>query len=120
MGELVAHSTALASGLILIVMGAVVVYIAFHGNSMPSSGWQVELSARVQHYAHVVKEWAGALPGWVTGLGIFAVLLALVWRALRETGLLGGVQRLPARARPRTPRPLPEPAPRPKENLVER
>src|SRR2546425_921435 len=47
------HSTALASGLILIAMGVVVIVIAFQGNAMPSSGWQVSLSAHVQHYAPV-------------------------------------------------------------------
>src|SRR5256712_13366281 len=39
------HSTALVSGLILIGMGGVVIWIAARGNSMPSSGWQVSLSA---------------------------------------------------------------------------
>src|SRR5713226_7073942 len=63
--RLVLHSTALASGLILIAMGAFVLVIAFRGNSMPSSGWQLSLSAHVQHYAHVVKTWAHALPDWV-------------------------------------------------------
>jgi cytochrome c biogenesis protein CcdA len=120
--QLAVHSTALASGLILIVMGVVVIYIAFRGNSMPSSGWQVELSARLQHYAHLVKEWAGTLPGWVTGLGIFAVLLALLWVALLQTGLSARAQQRMARSWPRSPRPLPERAspPRPKEELVER
>src|SRR5713226_9597994 len=75
------HSTALASGLILIAMGVVVLVIAFHGNAMPSSGWQLSLSAHVQHYAHVVKVWAGTLPGWITGIGIFAALAALAWKA---------------------------------------
>jgi cytochrome c-type biogenesis protein len=119
--QLAVHSTALASGLILIGMGAVAIYIAFRGNAMPSSGWQVELSARVQHYAHVVKDWAGALPGWVTGLAIFALLLALAWVALSQTSLPARVQRSTARFLWRAPRPLPEPStPRPQEELVER
>ncbi len=80
------HSTALASGLILIAMGAVVVVIGFHGNAMPSSGWQLSLSAHVQHYAHVLKVWAGTLPGWITGVGIFVVLAALGWKALGQIG----------------------------------
>src|SRR5712691_1168185 len=57
--RLALHSTALASGLILIAMGVVVMVIAFRGNAMPSSGWQLSLSAHVQHYAHVLKVWAG-------------------------------------------------------------
>src|SRR6266852_3289899 len=88
--RLALHSTALASGLILIAMGVVVIVIAFRGNAMPSSGWQLSLSADVQHYAHVIKVWAGTLPGWVTGIGIFAVLVALGWKALGQAGFTGG------------------------------
>src|SRR5712691_9013814 len=56
--QLALHTTALASGVILITMGVVVVVIAFRGNAMPSSGWQVSLSAHLQHYAHVIKVWS--------------------------------------------------------------
>ena len=81
------HSTALASGLILIAMGVVVIVIAFRGNAMPSSGWQISLSAHVQHYAHVIKVWAGTLPGWITATAIFVVLAALGWKALGQIGV---------------------------------
>lgn len=84
------HSTSLASGLILIAMGVVVIVIGFEGNGMPSSGWQLSLSAQVQHYAHVVEVWAGTLPGWITGVGIFVALAALGWKAL---GQVGGAER---------------------------
>jgi cytochrome c-type biogenesis protein len=80
------HSTALASGLILMAMGVVVIVIAFRGNAMPSSGWQLSLSAHAQHYAHLIKVWAGSLPGWITGIGVFAVLAALAWKALGQVG----------------------------------
>ena len=52
------------------------------GNSMPSSGWQVSLSAHLQHYAHVITGWAKTVPGWITGLAVVAALLGLGWRAL--------------------------------------
>ena len=84
--RLALHSTALASGLILAAMGVAVIVIAFRGNAMPSSGWQLSLSAHVQHYAHVIKVWAGTLPGWITGIGIFAALAALGWKALGQAG----------------------------------
>src|SRR2546426_2639460 len=80
--RVVLHSTALASGLILIAMGVVVIVIAFRGNAMPSSGWQLTLSADVQHYAHLLQVWLGTLPDWITGVGIFAVLAGLAWKAL--------------------------------------
>lgn len=79
------HSTALASGLILIVMGTVVIWIAFHGSSMPSSGWQVALSAHLQHYAHLVSQWAKTFPGWITGFVVIVALAALARKALRQS-----------------------------------
>lgn len=85
--RLVLHSTALASGLILIAMGIFVIVIAFRGNAMPSSGWQLSLSADVQHYAHLIKVWAGTLPGWITGIAIFAALAGLAWTALGQSRL---------------------------------
>lgn len=79
------HSTALASGLILIVMGLVVAFVAFNGNSMASSGWQVVLSADVQHYAHLILVWLSRLPGWVSTAALVAALAGLAWVALRQT-----------------------------------
>jgi cytochrome c-type biogenesis protein len=93
------HTTALASGLILVAMGIFVVVIAFNGNAMPSSGWQVELSARVQHYAHIVRQWAETVPGWVTGAAITAAFAGFAFKALRQTPPLRRV-----RARPHTSR----------------
>ncbi len=78
------HSTALVSGLILVGMGGAVIWIATRGNSMPSSGWQVALSAHLQHYAHLVTTWAKTVPGWITGLAVVAALVALAWKALRQ------------------------------------
>src|SRR5207245_10178897 len=79
------HTTALASGLILVAIGIFVVVIAFNGNAMPSSGWQVELSARVQHYAHVVRQWADTVPGWITGAAIAVAFAGFAFKALRQT-----------------------------------
>ena len=77
-------TTALVSGAILIAMGVVVIVVAFEGNAMATSGWQVTLSARLQHYAHLVTVWAGSLPGWVTGIAIVLALAGLAWRGLRQ------------------------------------
>ena len=65
-------------------MGGVVIWIATRGSSMPTSGWQVSLSAHLQHYAHVVTQWAQTLPGWITGIAVVAALAALAWKGLRE------------------------------------
>ena len=116
------HPTALASELILIAIGVVVTVIAFRGNAMPSSGWQLSLSAHVQHYAHVLKVWAGTLPGWITGIGIFALLAALGWKALGQVGVTGGTD---TEKRPDEPRaddtpPRTPPTMKPEELTLER
>ena len=82
--EFSVHSTALASGLILIAMGAVVMVVAFNGSSMASSGWQIVLSAEVQHYAHLTLVWLSGLPGWVTAAALLAAFAGLVWMAVRQ------------------------------------
>ena len=51
---------------------------------MPTAGWQVTLSAHLQHYAHVFGQWAKTVPGWTTGLAVLAALAALAWKALRQ------------------------------------
>lgn len=80
-----AHSTALASGVLLIAMGFVAFYVALSGDTMPSTGWQLELSASVQHYAALIRNQVAVLPGWLAALAIAAALVALAWRALRST-----------------------------------
>lgn len=82
--EFSVHSTALASRLILIAVGAVVIVVAVNGSSMASSGWQIVLSAEVQHYAHLTLVWLRGLPGWVTAAALLAAFAGLVWMALRQ------------------------------------
>ena len=81
---LAVHSTALASGVLLMAMGLVTAYVAVSGDAMPSSGWQLELSANVQHYAAVVRNRLAVLPGWLTALAIAVALAGFAWKALRE------------------------------------
>lgn len=81
--QLALHSTALASGLLLISMGVFAIVIGLRGNSMAASGWQLEVSARLQHYASVLTDWADTI-GWITGIGLFALLGLLVWKALGQ------------------------------------
>ena len=77
-------TAALASGVILVATGVVVIRVAFRGNAMPSSGWQLALSAHLQHYAHLASVWANTFPGWVTGILLVAAFAAFVVRALRQ------------------------------------
>jgi cytochrome c biogenesis protein CcdA len=78
------HSTALASGLLLIAMGLVVIYVAFAGAAMSTSGWQLVLSADAQHYAHVLLQWLSGVPGWLTAAIILGGLVGLVWLGVRQ------------------------------------
>ncbi|MGH2803257.1 MAG: cytochrome c biogenesis CcdA family protein [Thermoleophilaceae bacterium] len=98
--ELSLHTTALASGVLLVGMGAFAVAIAFSGNTMPSSGWQVELSARVQHWAHVVTEWLQTAPGWITSAALVALLAWLAWKALGQAGMKPAVSTTPSTREP--------------------
>lgn len=69
----------LASGLLLIAMGALTVVVAFTGPGMGSGGWQVQTSAALQHWAAVATRALAWLPGWV-----FALVL------LSAAGLVAG------------------------------
>ncbi|MDA8284850.1 MAG: cytochrome c biogenesis protein CcdA [Actinomycetota bacterium] len=87
--RLVGHARAVplssfAGGLLLVVMGVVVGVLAVTGPDMATRGWQAAMSGDAQHYAHVVIAWLGHLPGWVTTLGVFAALGALVILAVRQ------------------------------------
>ena len=113
------HSTALASGLILVAMGVVVIVIAFQGNSMPSSGWQVSLSAHLQHYAHLLDHSAKTLPGWITGSALLVGLAALAWMALGQAARMRKRDSTPD-VRQRGPDSPVPPLIRPQEELSER
>jgi len=59
--------TALASGALLLVMGALTFWIALRGPSMPAAGGiSAEISGHLQHYGHVVTLALAWLPGWVS------------------------------------------------------
>lgn len=103
------HSTALASGLILIAMSGFVFYVALRGNAMPSSGWQLSLSAHVQHYAAVLRDWLNGAPGWITAAAIGAALVGLAWKALGQAAMSREREGQSDAEAPRTPKPEREP-----------
>lgn len=80
------HSSALVSGVLLVAMGALTAVIALTGPSMPSKGWQVTLTARLQHYAHVVVSAASWVPGWAVALALVAAVAGLGALAARAAG----------------------------------
>jgi cytochrome c biogenesis protein CcdA len=83
--------TNLASGSLLLVMGAAAVWIAVAGAPMASpSGWQVRLAAWLQHQGAVVTRALSWLPGWAAGLLLAAAAALLAWWAARQLGWRGG------------------------------
>ncbi len=78
------HSTSLVGGLVLMAMGVLTAILAVTGTAMPRDGWQVALSARLQHYGTVVLHRVDGVPGWITALAVLGALAALAWRAINQ------------------------------------
>ncbi|MDE3075115.1 MAG: cytochrome c biogenesis protein CcdA [Chloroflexota bacterium] len=77
--------SSLASGLLLVIMGAATVAVGLNGEAMPvGSGWQADLSVWLQHYAQLAAARLAAIPGWLSALGLAALVSLLAWRAYGE------------------------------------
>lgn len=77
--------TALASGLLLALMGAAVLWVGLTTDGMPSpDGWVARFSAELRHYGDVVTDWLAWVPGWL-GAGLVVLAVAVLARhALRQ------------------------------------
>jgi hypothetical protein len=53
---------------------------AVTGPSVPTSGWQVDVSSTMQHVGHVLTTWASHLPGWASALAVVVVLARVAVR----------------------------------------
>lgn len=79
--------TMLASGLLLIAMGAGTLWIGLAYDAMsPSSHWAVALVLRLQHYGQVITNSLSWIPNWVTTSALILVAALLVWRAVSQVG----------------------------------
>ena len=87
----VLHSTALIAGVLMLGMASLVGVLAITGPDMPNRGWQVTLSARLQHYAAVTTHHVSAVPGviWLAALGVVVAWLARTAMAQRPSGGAG-------------------------------
>ena len=89
--------TALASGLLLALMGGGTLWIGLTSDAMPSSGgWQSELSSKLQHWGRGITDALAFVPGWAAALLLGAVVLLLAGAAFRE--LLGPGEETPSPA----------------------
>lgn len=68
----------LLSGLLLAAMGVLTIALAVTGPAMSNTGWQVEMTAQLQHWATTIGKALGFVPGW-------AVLAALAASAVYLT-----------------------------------
>jgi cytochrome c biogenesis protein CcdA len=71
------------SGGLLMAMGLLTIGLAIRGPSM-GSGWQLQLTAWLDHLSHSVLTALTWLPGWVSALLVFGALAAVVWIAVRQ------------------------------------
>lgn len=79
--------TALASGLLLALMGAATLWVGLAYDAMPSSsGWQARVSVHLQSYGQTVTEILSWIPSWAAVIMLLIVVALLAWRALGQIG----------------------------------
>ena len=87
-------AAALASGILLALMGAATIYVGLFKDSMPSPrGWEASLSATLQHYGNKLTHALSFVPSWAAAVLLALVLTTLARRALRQ--LAGGSSGVP-------------------------
>ncbi len=78
-------ATNIASGSLLTVMGVATAYVGFRGPSMrTATGWQADLSVRLQHYGRLLTDALSWIPGWAAAILVVLVLVFLGRRALGQ------------------------------------
>lgn len=81
-------ATDLASGLLLLVLGAAAVAIGITGTSTPAGGdWQAMVAVWLQQLGTALTARLGFLPNWAAGFVIGIAVALLAWRALRQMGV---------------------------------
>ncbi len=75
----------LLSGLLMIGMGVLAGVLAVTGPGMATDGWQVRLSAWLQHAAALGAQALDWVPGWAVATTLAAGFALLLRRALRST-----------------------------------
>lgn len=81
--------SAVLSGALLVVMGVLTVVLAFRRQGMATDGWQVRVSAELDHAATVIRNAVDWIPGPLLSalvLGSLAALVVLAVRAARRQG----------------------------------
>lgn len=80
--------TALASGVLLALMGGGAIFVGLTTEGMPSaSGWQADLSNELQQYGRMATDALAWIPGWAAALLLIAAVVVLARHAWKQ--LLG-------------------------------
>ena len=83
-------ATDLASGILLALMGAGMLWIGMTQEAMPSpTGWQLRSAGRLQHIGQEITDALAWLPGWAAAVAVAAVIALLARHASRQIGWLG-------------------------------
>lgn len=82
-GRKIALSAAI-SGALMVLMGVLTAALAISGQAMVTSGWQVRVTAWLQHLSSVVLDGLSWLPGWASAALVFGALALFVWAGTRR------------------------------------
>jgi len=79
--------TNLLSGLLILVMGAAMIWVGITSTAMPTpAGWQATFFVWLQHIGRVMTGMLSWLPNWAAILVLFLLVGGLSWRALKQVG----------------------------------
>ena len=80
----------LASALLLAIMGLAMAWIGLTGTAMPvDTGWQANLTVRLQHDGQMLMTALSGIPGWVSAAVLLAIVALLARRAVGQVGWTG-------------------------------
>lgn len=80
----------LASATLLTLMGTAMVWLGLTSDGMrASTGWQLRVSSRLQHWGRQIVDALAWLPGWAAALALTFVVVLLARRAIQQVGWTG-------------------------------
>src|SRR5579885_3177915 len=78
-------ATGLLSAALLAAMGGASIWVGLSSGAMPApTGWQADLSLRLQGYGRAITDALAIVPGWALAVALVAAGLVLAWRALGQ------------------------------------
>lgn len=78
--------SALASGVLLTLMGGGMIWVGVAGEAMPAAtGWQASFTVALQRAGRAVTDALSWVPAWAAALALVAVVAALARLAWRQT-----------------------------------